>query len=101
MSEIAFYLKPHYALWKEPIIRLAGGAIMLRDVMPPEQGLAHPENLLKSRNPNDFLKIADRSRKQQQVRLPGFEPGLQAWEAYVITAGPQPLGHSSSSVSLK
>jgi hypothetical protein len=25
------------------------------------------------------------------VRLPGFEPGLQAWEAYVITAGPQPL----------
>jgi hypothetical protein len=25
------------------------------------------------------------------VRLPGFEPGLQAWEAYVITTGPQPL----------
>ena len=29
---------------------------MLRDVMPPEQGLAHPENLLKSRNPNDFFE---------------------------------------------
>jgi hypothetical protein len=25
------------------------------------------------------------------MRLPGFEPGLQAWEAYVITTGPQPL----------
>ena len=31
------------------------------------------------------------NKNQHQVRLPGFEPGLQAWEAYVITAGPQPL----------
>ena len=29
--------------------------------------------------------------RKENVRLPGFEPGLQAWEAYVITAGPQPL----------
>jgi hypothetical protein len=27
----------------------------------------------------------------QKMRLPGIEPGLQAWEARVITAGPQPL----------
>jgi hypothetical protein len=26
----------------------------------------------------------------KNVRLPGFEPGLRAWEAHVITAGPQP-----------
>ena len=30
-------------------------------------------------------------RLRQNVRLPGFEPGLRAWEAHVITAGPQPL----------
>ena len=28
---------------------------------------------------------------KENVRLPGFEPGLRAWEAHVITAGPQPL----------
>lgn len=27
---------------------------------------------------------------KENVRLPGFEPGLRAWEAHVITAGPQP-----------
>lgn len=35
------------------------------------------------------------------MRLPGFEPGLQAWEAYVITAGPQPLAHVRVSSLIK
>ena len=26
----------------------------------------------------------------KNVRLPGIEPGLEAWEAPVIAAGPQP-----------
>ena len=26
----------------------------------------------------------------ENVRLPGIEPGLEAWEAPVIAAGPQP-----------
>ena len=35
------------------------------------------------------------------MRLPGFEPGLQAWEAYVITTGPQPLAHLKVSSLIK
>jgi hypothetical protein len=44
---------------------------------------------------------SDRSKKiiiwyDVQVRLPGFEPGFEAWEAPVITTRPQPLASTES-----
>ena len=45
------------------------------------------EKLIDSEKNQNRIRICG----QKDLRLPGFEPGLQAWEAYVITAGPQPL----------
>ena len=46
----------------------------------------------KGCNLSKVLFIYYKKRKKLLVRLPGFEPGLEAWEAPVLDqARPQPL----------
>ena len=36
-------------------------------------------------------RVSSLATIREMMRLPGIEPGLQAWEAHVLTPGPQPL----------